>query len=131
MALRKVLISTEALTNNAGSFTNVTNDRYHIRKIIGRIMPNGVLVIADDAHSSLDELNTTQRNQNDSRAHIATVQLVVMGGTGTIRQAGQTIVLSFGRNDLVLDADESFFVNNEDANGAPAIRANWNLWYEE
>jgi len=130
MALRKANIATTTLANNAGSFVNQTNDRLHIRKIVGRII-TPTAVIGDDVSTSLDEIPVTQENVDDSRSHIAAAHSACIGGTGAVTGTTGLIVLSFNRDDLVLDPDEALFVNNRDIGGTPSIVVSWNLWYQD
>jgi len=132
LLLRKVLISSTTLTDNAASFVNQTADRLHIRKIVGKANPGGASTpIGDQALSSLDEVPVRQAAANDSRAHIASVSMQTVGGTGAIAFVSNETVLTFERGQLFLDPDEAIFENNQDIVGAPAVRFNWNIWYED
>ncbi len=130
MALRKVNIATTALTDNAGSFVNQTARRLHIRKSIGTLRPSSAWVIGDLVESSLDEVPTNQATVNDSRSHIALLTGGGEGGTGGLFGKDR-VVLSWNRDDLVLDPDEALFVNNSDVSGAPPTRDSWNLFYQD
>lgn len=132
LLLRKVLISSAAFTNNAASFVNQTADRLHVRKLVGRAMPNGANAVGDLARSSFDEVPVDQSTTNDSRSHIASISQVTNGGTGAIAPGpSNNIVLTFERGQLFLDPDEAFFINNTDIVGNPNVRFNWNVWYED
>ncbi len=87
-------------------------------------------VLGDAASASLDEIPVAQDIVNDSRAHICGVQAAVSGGTGALEAASDKIVLSFRRNDLVLDPDEALFVNTNDISGALDVTFSTNLWYD-
>jgi len=131
LLLRKVLVSSTTLTDNAASFVNQTADRLHMRKLVGRANPGGATVVGDQALSSFDEIPTRQAGTNNSRAHIASIVAVNTGGTGAITSQGEGTVLTFERDQLFLDPDEAWFMNNQDIIGAPNVRFNWNIWYED
>lgn len=125
------MLATSALTDNAVSFVNTTDKRLHIRKIDGKPMPESTAaVIGDDWIASLDEQPITQAIVNDSRSHIMSISATGQGGTGGVDPALNSSLLSFNRNDLVLDTDEAFFVNVTDVSGAMDITATFNLWYQ-
>lgn len=128
MSLRKVNIVSTSLTNNAGSFTNVTDKRLHIRKVILTMTTTGTLVAADDWSASVDEQPTLQFNVTDSRSHILGGRVKVP--TGASGKINLERTLSFNRGDLVLDTDEALFLNTSDIVGAPGINAAVNLFYE-
>lgn len=134
MALRKVLLFTQSLTDNAVKFTNVSDGRMHIRKIVGKMVISGAAVAGDRAHSSLDEVPTRQSATNDSRAHIASLDVQVAEQSTAVGHIGvqnDRLIMSLGRNDLVIDQDESIYVNNFDGGGTPAVENSWNLWFED
>jgi len=131
LLLRKVLVSSTTLTDNAASFVNQTADRLHMRKLVGRVLPGGSTVIGDEAISSFDEIPTRQSGTNNSRAHIGSIEFVADGATGAIAGNGRNLVLTFERDQLFLDPDEAWFMNNQDVVGATAVRFNWNIWYED
>lgn len=131
MPLRKALLSSSSLQNNAASFTNLTNDRLHIRKLDLSTKSSGTAaVLGDAAGCSIDEVPVFQSSTNDSRSHIMAVSSQVIGGTGAIESNTPARVLSFNRGDLVLDPDESIFMNTEDISGAMSVRFNLNIWYD-
>lgn len=134
LKLRKVLLFSVSLTNNAASFVNTTAKDLHIMRIVHQLTVQGVLVAADSALSSLDEVPTAQIQSNDSRAHISGVAV----GTGTFSTNGglnptgvPQLVLNFRRGDLVLEPDEAIFMNNVDGAGTPTINARANIWYDD
>lgn len=131
LLLRKVLVSSTTLTDNAASFVNQTADRLHLRKLVGKVLPGGATVLGDQAISSFDEQPVRQSGTDNSRAHIASIAAVNTGGTGAIASHGENTVLTFERNQLFLDPDEAWFMNNQDVVGAPNVRFNWNVWYED
>lgn len=134
MPLRKVNLAFNATpSNNMASFTNVTARRLHIRKSIGTCIMGPTLVALESATIELAERSTTVADVNDSRALIDVMRLVAGDATGygLAVQPQQRAVLAFNRNDWVLDTDESTFVNGNDINGAPPLRGNWNLFYED
>lgn len=129
--LRKVLIFTSALTNNAGSFVNQTARRLHI--IISDIsgLPESTAgAIGDASIASLDEVPTIQARSNDSRSHIQSASAQVIGGTGAIEAVYNNSSRRWNRNDLVLDPDEALFLNIEDTSGALDVGWAANLFYE-
>lgn len=128
--LRKVVLSSSTLSDNAASFTNVTGERLHARKIHGTAHSTAVGAIGDAAVSSLDEVPTAQFSVDDSRAHIghAIISGFEASGSGT---STTPFYMEFDRGDLFLDPDESWFVNNFDETGAPPVDTNWNIWYED
>ncbi len=130
-SLRKALMVTTTLANNAASFVNETNEDLHIRKIEGNIWFSGTSVVGDISQSSLDESPVAQNSIDDSRSHIAQVTAVVNGGTGAINGVPGQKVLSFNRGDLVLEPDEALFVNTVDVAGAAPTGSNWNIFYQE
>lgn len=130
MPLRKALLSATVLQDNSASFTNLTNDRLHIRKVVMKALSGVATQIGDAASASLDEVPVDQSIVNDSRSHIASVLAVNTGGTGALISDGDGQTLSFNRGDLVLDPDEALFLNLNDIVGAPPVRFNANFWYE-
>lgn len=134
MPLRKVNLAVNATpSNNMASFTNVTAKRLHIRKTIGSANFAATVVALDHATLELAERSTTISGVNDSRALIDIVRLIVGDATGygLGLQPIPRAVLAFNRGDLVLDTDESLFVNGNDVTGGGTIRGNWNLFYED
>jgi len=132
LLLRKVNIRTSTLTDNAVSFVNQTADRLHMRKLVGRATNDGpASVLGDKALSSFDEIPVGQSDVTNSRAHIAQIEIAVTGGTGALAGIAQNIVLTFERNQLFLDPDEAWFVNNSDISGAGSFAFGWNIWYED
>lgn len=134
MPLRKVNLAVNAApSNNMASFTNVTARRLHIRKTVGTGNLQATVTALDHAILELAEQSTAVSSTNDSRALIDTMRFIVGDSTayGLGLQPTQRAVLAFNRNDLVLDTDESLFVNGTDVVGTATIRANWNLFYED
>lgn len=132
MLLRKVIVRTTALTDNAGSFVNQTADRLHMRKLVGRAgNTTSTSALGDVASSSFDEIPIGQSDVNNSRAHIAEIDIAVTGATGAIRGEANNVVLTFERGQLFLDPDEAWFVNNTDIAGAGNFSFGWNIWYED
>lgn len=130
--LRKVVLSSSALQNNAVSFTNQTARRMHIRKssLAFSMEAGAAIALGDSALASLDEVPVIQAQVNDSRSHIQQASAQGSGGTGAIAATFESSVLTFNRNDLVLDPDESIFLNLLDIVGAMPVTASANLWYE-
>lgn len=128
--LRKALIVASSLVDNAGSFTNQTARRLHIRKIVLSILPSQAVVLGDMMTASLDEIPISQFELDDSRTHIAGAVAQATGGTGAVAFTSNGAVISFNRNDLVLDSDESLFLNLSDIVGAMPVNVSANLWYE-
>ena len=132
MPLRKATIFSSSLADNAGSFTNVTADRLHIRMLdLTAKAESSAGVIGDAASCSIDEIPITQAAVNDSRSHIMAVVAAVQGGTGGVESTYPSKVLAFNRNDLVLDPDEALFMNNTDNSGALDVGFTLNIWYED
>lgn len=132
LLLRKVNVHSSTLTSNAASFVNQTADRLHMRKLVGRVTNESTAgVEGDTARSSFDEVPVNQSVVNNSRSHIAQIQAVVAGGTGTLDPNAANIVLTFERGQLFLDPDEAWFVNNADVSGALDVGFSWNCWYED
>jgi len=129
MPLRKVMIRSNTLTDNAASFTNVTAKRLHILKMVLKVLQRGTIFVdGDQANVSIDEIPIAQKASNDSRSHIGSVDFAANTIAVTI---AQTLVLTWNRDDFVLDPDESIFMNIEDQTGAPAISGSCNLWYDD
>jgi len=131
MALRKVLLNSGSEADNAASFVNQTARRLHIRKIVLRIEDSGASSIGEASGLSLDEVPVRQSNINDSRSHIGGQIFTVEGGTGAVAGKGTQLVLSFNRNDLVLDSDEALFMNTFTVVGPPVVSYSTNIWYED
>lgn len=131
LLLRKVQLSTTSQTDNAASFVNQTADRLHMRKLIGTIRGAVADSIGEENTSSFDEIPVSQENVNDSRAHIALLVYGVTGGTASVLGEKDRIVLTFERNQLFLDPDEAWFVNNAQQIGTASPRSHWNIWYED
>lgn len=132
LLLRKVVIVSTVLTDNAASFVNQTADRLHVRKLVGR--PNGTAgaaALGDASRSSIDEVPVSQAGVNNSRSHIAQIGSKVIGGTGAVEASHDNIVLTFERGQLFLDPDEALFMNNTDIAGAMPSSFSWNIWYED
>ncbi len=132
MPLRKALIAhAGAPAANSGSFVNETSKRLHVRKTVGTIIGNAADTIGEVVVASLDEVPVTQHNIDDSRSHIDHTSYAVIGGTAAVIGTSGRAVLSFNRNDLVLDSDEALFSNSTAAIGAAQPQIAWNLWYED
>lgn len=131
MALRKVNLATTSLTDNVASFVNQTARRLHMRKLVGRATGSAATAAGDISKSSVDEIPDNQDSVNDSRSHIAVLDLATSGGTGAVAPVPQRLVISFNREDLVLDPDEAFFINNVDVVGAQPSLFTWNFWYQD
>jgi len=132
MAWRKVLLSSNTLTDNAASFVNQTARDLHILMTDHSVGPTGsATVIGDNVRSSLDEQPVAQASVNDSRAHISAVQTENSGATGAIDMPWRFKVLAFPRNALVLRPDDAVFLNNTDVSGAPPADTNCNIWYDD
>lgn len=134
MPLRKVLLFASGLpTNNMASFTNVTADRLHIRKEKLSMMIAETIVALDRATVELSERSTAVLATNDSRDLIDWVHQIVGDGTGAGLAPNNhaSSVLTFNRGDLVLDTDDSLFMNGINKIGNPSIEANCNLFYED
>lgn len=133
MPLRKALIRSVALQDNAGSFTNVTNKRLHIRKLDLTMQVSATFVAGDEARMSVDEVPAAQDGVNDTRSHIAGLSFMMGDSTGAgLKPTYEgSKILSFNRNDLVLDPDEAIFLNTVDETGAPTLVSKVNVWYED
>lgn len=132
MPLRKALLFSSTQQNNAASFTNLTNSRLHIRKLDLNTRGSSTAgALGDAAFCSIDEVPVAQAGTNDSRSHIMGIGAQVIGGTGAIEANGGSKVLSFNRNDLVLDPDEAIFMNIENISGAMDMGYLLNVWYED
>jgi len=129
MTLRKALIRSTALQNNAGSFVNVTAKVLHIRKLKLSLRVTGAMVAGDQAGMEIAEVPVLQQATNDSRALIAEVSTII-ANTVAINDKGQDTI-TFERNQLKLEPDEALFMNTEDRVGAPNIEAHCNVWYED
>jgi len=129
--LRKVVISSTSLSNNAASFVNETAVRLHITKLVGVLHP-GTTAIGDRATFSLDEVPVIQNSINNSRSHVMRVDLNHSGGTGSTTSPNDRATMSFERGQLPLDPDDALFWNGRDSVGTPAISdASVNAWYED
>lgn len=134
LKLRKVLLFSTALNDNAASFVNTTAKNLHIMRIVHQATVQGVLVAADSMLSSIDEVPVAQAQVNDSRSCISVVQ--VGSGTfstnGGLNPGGVTqLVQNFRRNDLVLEPDEAIFLNNVDGAGTPTVNTRAIIWYDD
>lgn len=130
--LRKLQLEVATLQDNAASFVNQTSDRLHIRKIILTMLQgDSASVLGDVAVASIDEVPVGQQDILDTRSHIVQVQIAVIGGTGAIVAPTDRAVISFNRNDLVLDVDEALFLNTTDTTGAPSTRTSAQFFYED
>lgn len=127
MPLRKAVMAGSALQDNVASFVNVTSKRLHIRKLVQTLVVRGTVVAGDDVRASIDEVPVDQMFNNDSRSHLMGLQVKADAAVNGAQRA----VLSFNRNDLVLDPDEAIFLNNTDVQGAPTISSTCNIWYED
>jgi len=133
--LRKALISSTLLQDNAGSFVNVTAKDLHIRKLKLSLRQGGAIVRGDAYEASVDEVPAIQATVNDSRAHIqhgliqASEQVGADGGTGLYGPQKDT--MTFERGQLVLEPDEALFLNTSDLGGAPTVITKLNIWYED
>lgn len=131
MPLRKALLRASAFQNNAASFVNETAKRLHVRKLVLSMNPTAAGVLGDNAQMSLDEVPVRQDGTDDTRSHIMMGGYSVVGGTGALHGPSVGKVLSFNRGDLVLDPDEAFFLNTNDASGTPGLSMAVNVWYED
>ncbi len=132
MALRKAIIFSSVLSNNAGSFVNVTSDRLHIRMLdLVTVSESGASTPGDSAQCSIDEVPVAQVGVNDSRSHIMSAQSGAEGGTASVEATSGSKTLPFNRNDLVLDPDEAIFMNNIDVSGNLGVGFALNVWYED
>ncbi len=134
MPLRKVLVRVAGQgSNNMGSFTNVTSKRLHMIMLDLNFRIIATIVALDNAAMSVDEVTTAQRNTNDSRAHIMGLAQIVGDATGaglaTTNPAMK--ILRFNRNELVLDRDESLFMNGQDVVGGATFESWLNIWYDD
>lgn len=131
--LRKVLLATATLQDNAQSFVNLTAERLHVKKIIIFGTIRGTLVATDEARVSLDEVPTIQLGIDDSRSHIIGGEMVnsSVSTNGAIVPGKFYAVLTFARNELTLDPDEALFLNLADVAGAPTVVARCNIYYED
>lgn len=131
MTLRKVNLSTSALTDNAVSFVNQTARTLHIRK--SKIVGSGsgtAAVLGDMQTASLDEVPISQAKVNDSRSHIQSANAQVIGGTGAIAATHENSYEVWGRDDLKLEPDEALFLNITDDVGALDMTWTATLHYE-
>lgn len=129
--LRKVLVSSSALTNNAGSFVNQTARRLHIIISDLRGLPESSAgVLGDSAVASLDEVPVIQAKVDDSRAHIQACSAQVIGGTGAVETVFNNSYRRWNQNELVLDPDEALFLNIDDTSGALDVTFGANLFYD-
>ncbi len=131
LLLRKVNVQSTVQTANAASFVNQTADRLHLRKLVGRMRGGAADTVGELNISSFDEIPVSQQNVNNSRAHIAQMAYQVIGGTGAVIGQSAGIVLTFERNQLFLDPDEAWFVNNTTIVGSATPQSSWNIWYED
>lgn len=132
MALRKALVQSSSIQDNAASFVNVTAERLHIRMLHLFNTPEGTAAVVGDAQiASVDEVPVLQAQVNDSRSHIMSISPVAIGGTGTIVASSEHLILPFNRNDLVLDPDEALFLNIKDIVGNLDQGIGLNVWYED
>lgn len=91
------------------------------------------MVALDSAVLELAEQSTAQANTNDARGLLDCIRMAIGDGTnaGLITNPQHRAVLAYNRNDLVMDTDDSLFINGIDVNGAPNITGGWNLYYED
>lgn len=115
------------------SFVNVTARRLHMRKIVLAMQIRATVVALDQATISIDEIPVSQANVNDSRAHIMHVSQLIGDATGaglaSVNPDRQ--ILTFNREDLVLDPDEAFYLNGQDDAGGASLEATCNFWYQD
>jgi len=131
LVLRKVNLSTSALTDNAVSFVNTTGEDLHMRKTVLKGAGQSTAgALGDNQTASLDEVPVTQAFVNDSRSHIQSAQAQVTGGTGAIDATYNNSVMAWGRGDLVLEPDEALFLNITDVSGALDLNWTATLFYE-
>ncbi len=134
MPLRKANIAVSGTPSaNMGSFVNVTARRLHIRKLDLSMIVSATVVALDQMALSVDEVPIVQQGTNDSRSHIMAVRSIVgdSTGAGLSGTPGSSKILSFNRNDLVLDPDEAIFLNGSNIVGDPTFDGNLNVWYED
>lgn len=134
MPLRKAkLYATGTPADNMASFVNVTSKRLHLMKLVQTARMLATIVALDSMKVSIDEVPVAQANTNDSRSHIMEVdqQIGDATGAGLAPTNAAKAVLSFNRNDLVLDSDEAIFMNGIDVAGAATIEAGLNVWYDD
>jgi len=91
---------------------------------------NAAVAVGDIAHFSLDEIPVTQLRINDSRSHVMGL-IWGAGATGDLAGSSERLVLSFNRDDLVLEPDEALFLNSEDIVGTPPVNATVNAFYQD
>lgn len=129
--LRKVVLSTSALTDNAVSFVNQTARTLHIRKskIVGSHSTT-VGVIGDRQTASLDEVPVAQVAINNSRSHVQAATAQVTGGTGALAPSFNNSYETWDRDDFKLEADEALFLNIADDAGALDMNWSCTLHYE-
>lgn len=110
----------------------MTSERLHIRKLdLTSKSESGNAILGDAAEASVDEVPVNQARLNDSRSHIMSATAVTIGGTGAIEFLPATKLLTFNRDDLVLDPDESLFLNLLDIAGNLDVTFSLNIWYQE
>lgn len=131
--LRKVLLATATLQDNAQSFVNLTAETLHIKKIVIFGQIRGTLVATDEVRISLDEVPAIQLGIDDSRSHIVGGECVnsSVSTNGAIVPGRFYAVLTFDRGELMLDPDEAFFLNTSDVSGAATFVGRCNIWYED
>lgn len=126
--MRKVLLRTTASgTNNAVSFVNQTARKLHIRRTVLQAGANAAVTVGDIAIASLDEVPVAQAQVNDSRSHIDLVNF----SADSIAGPPQRSVLSWQRDDLVLQPDEAIFLNTIDLSGAPPVNWTCQIMYQD
>lgn len=134
MPLRKVNLAVAATpSNNMASFVNVTAKRLFIMRTVLKATVAPTVVALDHFVLSIDEVPTVQARVNDSRAHITDVRQIVgdATGAGLAGNPPDREVLSFRKNDLILDPDEALFMNGEDIAGTPTLQGACNIWYDD
>lgn len=136
LILRKAVLVVlgQVPANNMVTFTNTTDKRLHLRKLDLTLNTTGA-VAGDEMSISIDEVPIAQMFVNDSRSHIMGVTQSTSTDIGTAaasltNQNAAQKVLSFQRDDLVLDVDESVYLNGVDSSGAPTFDGTLNIWYE-
>lgn len=131
MPLRKALVSSSSLQDNAASFVNVTAKQLNIRKLdLKSLSESTAAALGDSARCSIDEVPADQSSLNDSRSHIMSLDVAPIGGTGAVEVLQQQKVLSFNRGDLVLDPDDAIFMNIVNIVGSLDVGFALNIWYE-
>ncbi len=134
MPLRKVnLFVSTTPSANLASFTNVTARRLHIRKTKLVLQIIATFVAFDGIVLELAESAADQSSITDSRSLLDLVSTFIGDATGaglSQNNAAQS-QMAYNRGDLVLDPDESLFMNAIDVAGSPTARMNALIYYED